>query len=373
MNGYNDGDKLVNQIVAKVVANNNNKHVEVGGDSFFYGLFNGDAVKERGGVANLLLIIGVLLAGITVIVSLLIFSYNDVLFFKNTIHVNECGTFIPRQSSNREYALFLFNSSDVWANSGIQVESGDKVYLSASGAFNSSITQVIENVRNNTRLQYPWSTANYSSDSNDSLSIAPSYPFGAVLFTVNRDKMSCLNASAESKKSNKTEKIHALCSSCRDGHNYSKQLFNITHNGQLFFTVNDVYLSDDIYAKIKRGDNEDFKKDLPKELVDDREAWFNDNIGAILICAEIEHENGSTALTKYIRRCDLMFEKSFTCWTTGAGWFSKIYSVVLFGVAIAVTLWWSIVYLWWLVAFVAVAFMIINWKKIFRKARTLKI
>src|SRR5574344_425878 len=314
MNGYNDGDELVNQIVAKVVEKNNNKQVEVGSDTFFYGLFNGNAVKERGGVANLMLIIGLLLAGITVVVSLLIFSYNDVLFYKNTIHVNEYGTFIPRQSSNREYALFLFNSSDVWANSGIQVEKGDKVYLSASGAFNSNIKQVIDNAQGNTKLIYPWTTANSSITPSDTLSVCSSYPFGTVLFTVNRDKEGCLEAYEEEEKNSKNkERIYALCASSDEGKTYTKQLFNIAHNGQLFFTVNDVYLSDKVYERIKSGNNAGFKDDLPEDVINDREAWFNDNIGAILICVEIEHKNGSTALTKYIRRCDLMFEKSFTC------------------------------------------------------------
>jgi hypothetical protein len=41
---------------------------------------------------------------------------------------------------------------------------------------------------------------------------------------------------------------------------------------------------------------------------------------------------------------------------------------LLFGVAIAVTLWWSIIYLWWLIALAAAVFVIINWRKIFNRA-----
>lgn len=365
----NSEDNLVNQIVAKVIANNKKKKVKVTSDTFIYGLFEGDAVKQRCGVANLLLIIGVILAGISALIALLVFSYKDVLFFKNKVQVNECGTFIPKQSANREYALFLFHSSDMWANSGVQVQKGDKVYLSASGAFNGKMTQVLDNASNNVKLEHPWTTAE-GKDKVDFV-ICPEYPFGTVLFTVNKDKMSCMENSTRGKVYSLAGHLH--------NRNQSKSGYEIDKNGQLFFSVNDIFLSPEIYEKIKNIDtsklgNEKFKqevKDLPStaNINNNREAWFNDNIGDILICAEIEHNGGNTALTKYFKNCDLQFEKSFEQWNISSGFWSKIYSILLFCLAIILTIAFSFWYLLWLIVPALGIWLIINLKPIIQAVK----
>lgn len=85
-----------------------------------------------------------------------IYFINDVILWESEFHINEQGTINPRKSLNSDYSLFLFNTSEVWANPGIQVNKGDKIRINISGGFNSSIKDVLDDSRNNETIKYLW-------------------------------------------------------------------------------------------------------------------------------------------------------------------------------------------------------------------------
>ena len=58
--------------------------------------------------------------------------FTDVVFHENKFYANEQGTFICKKSLDREFAFFVFNTSDVWANPGIQINEDDDLRINIS-------------------------------------------------------------------------------------------------------------------------------------------------------------------------------------------------------------------------------------------------
>ena len=101
------------------------------------------------------------IAGITFLMATLVIHYaiiyiNDILLHENQLHINSQGAFNPHKSMNCEYALYLFNTADLWANSGIQVNRKDLIKINISGGYNSAIEGDVISAQNNTELKYPW-------------------------------------------------------------------------------------------------------------------------------------------------------------------------------------------------------------------------
>ena len=103
-----------------------------------------------------LAIAGVGLMMLTIVITYSIIFVNDVILFENQIHINDQGAFNPHKSMNCEYGLYLFNTADVWANSGIQVSKGDRIKVNVSGGFQSSVENIIRFADDNKELKYRW-------------------------------------------------------------------------------------------------------------------------------------------------------------------------------------------------------------------------
>lgn len=73
------------------------------------------------------------------LVSLAIFLIHDVVLYRNDIAVSRTGALMPRKACQCEQALYLFNTSQLWADTGITLNEGDRVKISVSGAFHSSL------------------------------------------------------------------------------------------------------------------------------------------------------------------------------------------------------------------------------------------
>lgn len=62
----------------------------------------------------------------------------------STIRSNEYGAFLM-ETENSEISNFEFNTAEFFANSGVEVETGDEIRIKASGNFNTAIQHLAEN------------------------------------------------------------------------------------------------------------------------------------------------------------------------------------------------------------------------------------
>ncbi len=103
-----------------------------------------------------LVIVGIAVFMVTMVICGAIRYINDIVLYDNQLHINSQGAFNPHKSMNCEYAIYLFNTADLWANSGIQVNKKDRIKINISGGHNSAIEGVVNAARYNTELKYRW-------------------------------------------------------------------------------------------------------------------------------------------------------------------------------------------------------------------------
>lgn len=98
-------------------------------------------------LAKLIIVISLIIVlvffGISVI-ALVVKSYYPY----KTVNSNEYGATIIQNEDN-EVIYWLFNTADLWANSGIHVKKGDVISVRASGAFHSSIHHLVIDAEKN--------------------------------------------------------------------------------------------------------------------------------------------------------------------------------------------------------------------------------
>lgn len=92
------------------------------------------------------------------LISLALFLIHDVVLYRNDIAVSRTGALMPRKACQCEQALYLFNTSQLWADTGITLREGDRVKISVSGAFHSSLPQLVGRPARTTARPTPGST-----------------------------------------------------------------------------------------------------------------------------------------------------------------------------------------------------------------------
>lgn len=351
-------------LLKKIIRNRWHSKVTINNDGFLFGLFDGPGhnwgklVKR---VLNLLLLVCCALSCLVILVNSLVFYIHDVLLFENKAFMNQQGAFVPTQSCSREYALFMFTSSDLWANTGVQVQRGDRIKIMGSGGFNSSIAGLSNRADINLKIEYPWISVFPEKKKNRELKeaetgerlgeqrfqeisqciykdTAKAY-FGSILYQIQNSESSCLRANSDD--------IYQL----DPDPDKQSRFVEVLQDGTLFFAVNDMYLDNTTIAGISR-ENVRKLKDLKENyylpetafkgdtaLVDSifkqhessfrlfypcqsipgytlvsgnlfsklssehRTAWYDDNAGEILICMEIEHHTENSDVS-WFRKCE---------------------------------------------------------------------
>lgn len=66
----------------------------------------------------------------------------------NTLKSNKYGATVI-QNEDGDVTYWLFNSADLWANSGIEVKKGETISIRTSGAFNTAVHRLVEAAREN--------------------------------------------------------------------------------------------------------------------------------------------------------------------------------------------------------------------------------
>lgn len=193
-----------------------------------------DRVKVRRIAASIFCIGILLFTALTVIMLSLksFFPYSDISTsaFGTTTITNE----------QKQVSYFLFNTADLWANSGIYVKKGDVISIHSSGSANTAIHHIDEASRDNTqphdRNFGPLGEIKDAESKRDKLRsqfrIFPNYPQSALVMQV-------------SKETNRD----SLRNTPREGnsHNFyyigaQRDNIHIVEDGVLLFAINDIVL-----------------------------------------------------------------------------------------------------------------------------------
>lgn len=148
---------------------------------------------NRKALANLITIFTLLILSVWFLVHFALFLVNDVLLFQKEVAANDIGAFTQSKTCESEQAMYLFTTSDLWANTGIQLHKGDRVKLSASGAFNTSIQGVYKGALLNSKPKYDWISVGNINDTVASLwkehelSMFPTSHYGTLLYQLRND------------------------------------------------------------------------------------------------------------------------------------------------------------------------------------------
>lgn len=73
----------------------------------------------------------------------------------NSIRTNLYGATIM-ENEDTEISYWLFNTAELWANSGIEVKKNDVITIRASGASHTAIHHLVEDVKRNSGLRDKW-------------------------------------------------------------------------------------------------------------------------------------------------------------------------------------------------------------------------
>lgn len=316
-------------------------------------------------VSFVFLSVGVCLSA-TILVYSVIFFLKDIIFFEQKPIVNQSGAIIPQRSCSREVVLFYFDTSEMWVDTGIQLREGDQIRISHSGGFHGDILGLDNAARFNHRPIYHYYPKNISKDdANIQYAIYhedpadaiknKKYPakeieerrprFGSIIWQVN-------NENTKGPAFDPQERIYQINPS-KD----SRQYITIKHNGDLFLSVNDVYITDAVKNSDYIWMTEKLKQNLEAGEVD-RTFWFDDNVGSMLICIDIRRKlETASALADWYRQTE---EQITDCLDEGGNRYEKMCRI--FGIIFMsfFTLLWATLRLFGLVfSFVALGLAII--------------
>lgn len=146
----------ITSYILQYLQKENAEHITISDDSFVVQLseYNSKGFWKRG--ARL---VGLILTCVVVLAFIIysaVFYCQNVLFYRGELNVNQFGAFTPKKSYSSEYAMYLFDSKEEWISSGIQVLKGDRLFISASGAYHTNYKKLVEAARNNTNANAFW-------------------------------------------------------------------------------------------------------------------------------------------------------------------------------------------------------------------------
>lgn len=252
--------KSIENIIKDTVLRETNSSIKIDDSHFF------SVLTERKNSKKLWGFIALLAAAVfcvAMLISFFVFFINDVLLFENAPKINESGAIIPERSCNRQSVLFLFNSAEKWANTGIQLQEGDEIKISYSGGFNSDIAGLVNSAKTNDTLRYKWvsfSNPDKHSKSDDLLFDKSKGGYFGSLLRVIAGEMGVTENDMDNIVQVEQEKTD-----------------EITENGTLYLSVNDIFPTDSI-MKNKYG------------VINNPNAFFNDNLGDVLVVIDIKRK-----------------------------------------------------------------------------------
>ncbi len=183
----------------------------------------------------------------------------------NSIQTNVYGATYMK-NEDKEVIYWLFNTAELWANSGIEVEAGDELTIRASGASHTAIHHLVEDVESNivprdkwvgTEGRISWSeekevnTTNRERDkARRKYRICEGHEEGKLLMLITEK---------DPRKSNFTTIHKSEIEIIGKG----RERLRAKNSGTLYFAINDIMLTDSIIYEMYK----EFIKDPEKELL----------------------------------------------------------------------------------------------------------
>lgn len=225
------------------------------------------------------------------------------------VETNKYGATVIKNEDS-EVTYWLFNSADLWANSGIEVKKGQRITVRTSGAANTAIHHLVQDAEENRMLRDQWFSPtginkqyNESHSARSNYRIANNYPQNEILMQVlSKETIESINNIKERKSKSIDDKIfdyidggigkNTIANIYAIGEQYEN--IEIQNDGFLCFACNDIALTPRVIDSmlvykdklgIKPHDSTKTELEYYKELgfID---AWFVDNVGSFLVVVE---------------------------------------------------------------------------------------
>ncbi|MDR3046338.1 MAG: hypothetical protein LBU51_01835 [Bacteroidales bacterium] len=321
--------KSIENIIKETLIRETNSSIKID-DSHFFAVI---AKDEKGKYKKFILLLVAFILSIAIVATSFIFFINDVLLFQNDTQINEQGAIISNRSCNRQSVIYLFNSADKWADTGVQLQQGDKIKISVSGGFHSDIAMMKNAAENNYKPKYELVTFKKSNknwfynifkcekDTVDSTLLYNEKDafFGSILFQIASE------SGVENNEIDNSKNVEAGIIQQINGQVHESE---VDRNGVLYLSVNDIYLTDNVIKQLELDNIDSLKNwniDTSKEFFTNeqidtirgrlplyfvekdtlvyyrgtkfmeyfqknRDAYFNDNLGEILVVMNIDRK-----------------------------------------------------------------------------------
>ena len=246
---------------------------------------------------SLFLIIIVILIGLTIIAITLKRFYPY-----STIETNLQGASIMK-SEDKDVIYWLFNTADLWSNSGIEVEKGDELTIRASGSSYTAIHHLVDASTKNDTLRDRWVGTDGDSEKKSPRDMArgkfrlvKNADEGMLLMKIVEPQDANINNGWIQKDNIDSTKLEELLGS-KDVIIIGKErTLKVGKSGILHFAVNDIVLTPEVIKSMNdssiiselelgKSPNNSNELDYYKEK-HFYNAWYVDNIGSFLIVIE---------------------------------------------------------------------------------------
>ena len=373
-------NKLVSGLLDWLTEDDKPGKVSIDNKTLFESLAEADGSdKDRWYFNKRLRFLLVVSAVVMVLVSVVYYAsafINDVILFKTEMHVNEQGALNPQKALNSEYALYLFNASEPWANTGVRINKGDKFRIIISGGTNTDITDILESAKNNTRPDFSWVFYDkwepFKGESLLDLCLSKGVEvngekvnFGSMLYTIQPEGANVVY-SPQAVKTSDIYKWQPTKENKAAGFTRAKE------SGMIYLAVNDIVFSqrdsmniDEQFKKYnlvarQEGQIDTLSSSTVSLLKDYNSYYYRDNIGQILVAVEVVRSVPKWSFKSFLnyplyayREFD--YNSNDTCWIFPFIWF-LITIIVYFALCFAVV--WGILILAYYLGYLAKKYLI---------------
>lgn len=173
----------------------------------------------------------------------------------SSIETNSYGATIM-QTEDKEVIYWLFNTAELWANSGVEVKKNDRLTIRSSGASNTAIHKLVNCAIDNQEPSYLWvgtgglDSDNSSTNYRDMSRIVSDREYGLLLMQVIPDEYS--RKSVQWLKSSDRERQRFFSGSNKNVYiiGGAREDLLISEDGIMHFAVNDIVMTDSILDDI---------------------------------------------------------------------------------------------------------------------------
>ena len=305
--------KSIRDIIKANIIDETNQSVDIDDTNFFVELANSKSKDGNSKIFNFSILIFAIIIGLAFVINSSVYFVKDVLCSKNDCKITSEGAIAAYMNGDKEFYLYMFNASEPWTNTGIQLLKGDKMRMRVSGGFFSDALGLYEAAQWNFKPYYEWismsnndatnhkfvwpfvNNKEYINNKKDSRLICEETEFGDLIYRIGNEEDS-------------DDKIHYLNKSRS---NFRYYFDEVQESGYLLLSINEVKQDATLGSRPQNYDSImfSFKEKNTKyynyheEMIGDKKAFgefihsawsindnYKDNIGQILVAVEIQRK-----------------------------------------------------------------------------------